>query len=161
MSLGGALAAIRPDEWNLPLLIHVLGAMILVGGIVTTATAQFLGWRRPAPNDALSLARVASRALLFVAIPGWIVMRIGAEWIASEEGLEGERLPDWVDVGYVTADLGGGLLLVATLLAWFASWRLGRSGAASAWPTRISSVLVTVALVGYLVAVWAMTSKPS
>ena len=26
------LAAIRPDDWNFPLLLHVLGAMLLVGG---------------------------------------------------------------------------------------------------------------------------------
>ena len=29
------LAAIRPDSWNFPLLLHVLGAMILVGGTLT------------------------------------------------------------------------------------------------------------------------------
>ena len=26
------LASIRPDSWNFPLFLHVLGAMILVGG---------------------------------------------------------------------------------------------------------------------------------
>ena len=26
------LAAIRPDSWNLPLFLHVLGAMVLAGG---------------------------------------------------------------------------------------------------------------------------------
>ena len=25
------LAAIRPDDWNIPLFVHVLGAMVLVG----------------------------------------------------------------------------------------------------------------------------------
>jgi hypothetical protein len=25
------LAAVRPDSWNFPLFVHVLGAMILVG----------------------------------------------------------------------------------------------------------------------------------
>ena len=28
------LASIRPDSWNLPLFVHVLGAMILVGGLL-------------------------------------------------------------------------------------------------------------------------------
>jgi hypothetical protein len=28
------LAAVRPDDWNLPLFLHVLGAMTLVGGVV-------------------------------------------------------------------------------------------------------------------------------
>ena len=31
------LAAPRPDSWNFPLFVHVLGAMILVGGLVTAA----------------------------------------------------------------------------------------------------------------------------
>ena len=33
------LAAIRPDSWNFPLFVHVLGAMILVGGLLTGASA--------------------------------------------------------------------------------------------------------------------------
>jgi hypothetical protein len=27
------LAVVRPDSWNFPLFLHVLGAMILVGGL--------------------------------------------------------------------------------------------------------------------------------
>jgi hypothetical protein len=160
MSFGGVLAAIRPDEWNLALFVHVLGATLLVGGITTTASVQFLAWRRPDPADAVPLARLAFRALLFVAIPGWIVMRVGAQWIASEEGLDGDQVPSWVDIGYVTAEPGGALLLVATVLAGFGVRRLGR-GAAASRLTRVSTVFVTVVLVGYLVAVWAMTAKPT
>ena len=33
------LAAIRPDEWNLPLFVHVLGAIVLVGGVMAGAGA--------------------------------------------------------------------------------------------------------------------------
>ena len=33
------LALSRPTEWNLPLFVHVLGAMILVGGLLTGASA--------------------------------------------------------------------------------------------------------------------------
>jgi uncharacterized membrane protein len=40
------LAAIRPDSWNFPLLLHVFGAMVLVGGLVTAVTALILGSRR-------------------------------------------------------------------------------------------------------------------
>ena len=29
------LAVSRPTEWNFPLFVHVLGAMILVGGLLT------------------------------------------------------------------------------------------------------------------------------
>ena len=36
------LAAVRPDSWNLPLFVHVLGAMVLVGA-ATTAVVTSLG----------------------------------------------------------------------------------------------------------------------
>ena len=48
------LAVIRPDDWNLPLLLHVLGAMLLVGGLTTAVAAFWLGWRR----DAKTLSRL-------------------------------------------------------------------------------------------------------
>ena len=32
------LAVSRPTEWNFPLFVHVLGAMILVGGLLTGAS---------------------------------------------------------------------------------------------------------------------------
>ena len=31
----GTLAAIRPDSWNFPLLLHILGAAVLVGAVLT------------------------------------------------------------------------------------------------------------------------------
>ena len=31
------LASIRPDSWNFPLFLHVLGAMVLVGGLLAGA----------------------------------------------------------------------------------------------------------------------------
>ena len=154
------LAAVRPDDWIVPLFVHVFGAMLLVGGVATAFAAQAAGWRRQEPDDARRFARLAFWALLVVAIPGWIVMRIGAQWIASEEGLDGDQVPNWVDIGYVTAEPGGALLLAATILAGFGVRRLGR-GASASRLTRVSTVLVGVALVGYLIAVWAMTAKPS
>ena len=34
------LASIRPDSWNFPLFLHVLGAMVLVGAVTAAAVAQ-------------------------------------------------------------------------------------------------------------------------
>jgi hypothetical protein len=158
--MSATLALVRPDEWNVPLLIHVLGAMILVGGIATAAAAQAFAWRRTNPADGASLARTSFWALLIVAIPGWIVMRVGAEWIASEQGFDEGDVPTWVDVGFVTAEPGGVLLLVATALTGLGARRLARSGAETSGLVRASTVLMTVVLVAYLVAVWAMTAKP-
>lgn len=147
------LAAIRPDSWNFPVLLHLLGASVLIGGLVVAVTAQFLGWRRP--DDAAAFGRVAFRALLFVAFPAWWVMRVGAQWIYSREGLdELDPEPDWVGVGFVTADFGGLLLLVSIVLAGLAARGQRRVLG------RIATVLAAIVLVAYLVATWAMTAKP-
>jgi hypothetical protein len=147
------LAAIRPDSWNLPLLLHVFGAMVLVGGLVVAVAAQFLAWRRR--DDAAAFGRVAFRALLFVAFPAWWVMRVGGQWIYSKEGLdELDPEPGWVGIGFVTADFGGLLLLVSIILA-----GLGLRGQRSVLG-RIATVLAAIVLVAYLVAMWAMTAKP-
>jgi hypothetical protein len=95
------LAAIRPDDWNFPLFVHVLGAMILVGGLVTSASA--LGFAR---GDA-RLLRLGYWSLLAVSLPGWIIMRIGAEWIYSKGWDEVPEDPGWLEVGAVIGDLGG------------------------------------------------------
>lgn len=159
--MSAILAAVRPDDWNFPLFVHVLGAMLLVGGVVTAVAAQVAGWRRQEPDGARGFARLAFWALLVLAIPGWIVMRVGAEWIASEEGWTGDDVPTWVDVGYVTAEPGGVLLLVATVLAGLGARRLARTRAPASGLVRASTVLVAITLVLYLVAIWAMTAKPT
>ena len=147
------LAAIRPDDWNFPLLVHVLGAALLVGGLTTAATALILGWRRQRNADATGYGRFAFRSLLFVAFPAGWFMRIGAEWIYRREGWDDvESEPDWLGIGYVTADLGGLLLLVSIILA---------AAGETSTLLRVSTVLVTVALVAYVLAVWAMAGKPA
>ena len=80
------LAAIRPDDWNFPLLLHVLGASILLGALITAATAQLLAWKRRSPADVLPYARLSFRTLLFVAIPAWFLMWLGGEWDGLPEG---------------------------------------------------------------------------
>jgi hypothetical protein len=155
------LAAIRPDDWNFPLLVHVLGAVLLIGGLFTAVVAQFLGWRRQRSADAVAYARTAFRALLFVAFPAWWIMRIGAEWIYSREGWDDVTSePDWLGIGYITAEGGGILLLVSIILAGIGARRLARSGGEASTLLRVATVLVTIALVGYVVAVWAMAGKP-
>ena len=74
------LAAIRPDSWNFPLFVHVFGAMILVGGLLTGASILTF-----ARGDARFL-RLGYWTLVLVALPGYLVMRSGAEWIFTREG---------------------------------------------------------------------------
>lgn len=156
------LAAIRPDSWNYALFLHVLGASILIGALVTAGTAQVLSWRRADRSDSPAFARLAFRTLLFVGIPAWFAMRIGAEWIYSKEGwADLPNEPDWLGVGYITADLGGILLLISVVLAGFGARRLARADGGSTILARSAGVIALVVLALYLVALWAMTAKPS
>jgi hypothetical protein len=150
------LAAIRPDDWNFPLLLHVFGAMILVGGLLTAATALLLGWRR----DSAWYSRRGFWALLLIAFPAWWVMRVGAEWIYSKENFEEGDEPAWLGVGYITADLGGLLLLIAIIVTGIGVRRLRGPDAGSSVLPKIGAILATASLLVYTVAVWAMTAKP-
>jgi hypothetical protein len=150
------LAAIRPDDWNFPLLIHVFGAMLLVGGLVTAVTALLLGWRR----DSAFYSRLGFWSLLAVALPSWFIMRIGGEWIYSKENFEEGNEPGWVGVGYVTADLGGLLLLIAIIVTGIGVRRLRRADRETSVLARIGGVLAALLLLAYTIAMWAMTAKP-
>jgi hypothetical protein len=154
------LAVTRPTDWDFPLFLHVLGAMILVGGLLTAVGMQVFAWGRREPGELLGYSRGAFWSLLTVALPGWIVMRVGAEWIYSKEGWSGDNDPTWLGVGYIVADGGFVVLLVSILLAGLGVRRLKRPGATSDVLGRIATPLATIALIAYLIAVWAMTAKP-
>ena len=155
------LAATRPTEWDFPLFLHVLGAMILVGGLVAAVGLQASAWMRREAGDLVAYSRGGFWALLTVALPGWVIMRVGAQWIYSKEGWSGDNDPDWLGIGYLAADAGLVVLLVTILLAGLGVRRLRRPGATANVLGRIATPLATILLVLYLVAVWAMTAKPS
>ena len=91
----------------LPLFLHVLGAMVLVGAMLAVLVVTFAAWRRP---EVAALRRAALWTLLVVALPAWVVMRIGAQWIHTKEfGSSGGGDPTWVDIGFAVADLGPAL----------------------------------------------------
>ena len=152
--------AIRPDEWNFPLFVHILGAMVLVGGLVTCVVAMSVAQRSAGGRD-VRLQRVAWLSLLAVALPGYIVMRVGAEWIYSKEGWGsgGADDPAWIGVGYITADGGAVVLLAALICGWIGVRRMRDGGGAGL--LRAVNILAVVALAAYVVAIWAMGGKPS
>jgi len=147
------LAAIRPDEWNLPLLLHVTGAMVLVGALATVLATLVVSRR----GDTAALTRLGYRTLLFAGLPAFVLMRGTAEWIRSEEDAPDDSA--WIGIGYMTSDAGLLILVAATVLAGVGARRLTRGTDASGL-SRVASVLLGIALVGYAVAVWAMTTKP-
>jgi hypothetical protein len=147
------LATVRPDSWNFPLLVHVLGAMVLVGGLLTSAS--LLAFAR---GEARFL-RLGYWSLLAVSLPGWVLMRIGAGWIASKEGWDDVKDdPTWLGIGFLVADLGGLILLVSLIAGGVGVYRL-RQGKGFGL-LKVTLVLSLVLLAAYLVAVWAMSGKP-
>jgi hypothetical protein len=148
------LAVVRPDAWNLPLLVHVAGAMLLVGFVTVAVTSFVRAVRGGEPAGTAVLTRVGFRALVLGAIPAYIVMRGGAEWIASKEGVAD---PTWIGIGYSVSD-GGLLVLLITAVVARRATRRTRDGAAA---SRVAPALAAFLLVAFTVAVWAMTAKPS
>jgi hypothetical protein len=88
-------------------------------------------------------------------LPAYIAMFVSGEWITSKEGLGGEDDPAWFVIGIVGGDLTGLLIAVSIVLAGIASWKSNaRLGPAA-------GVLSAFVLVACVVAVWAMTAKPT
>ncbi len=151
------LAAIRPDDVNLALFVHVLGAMLLVGTLLAVGVATAIGWRRS--DDAAGLTRFSLRTLLLGVLPAYIVMRVGAQWTEAEQDYPDGFDPAWLGIGYITADAGALLIVVSIVLSVLGLRRLQRgSGVRFGRAVGLINILL---LVAYLVAVWAMTAKPS
>ena len=141
----------RPDSWNFPLLLHVAGAAVLFGAVAAAAVSTLAADRVAEPEF---MRRLAFRSLLIVGLPAYIVMRVGAEWLYSKGFDELDDDPAWLGIGYIVADVGLLVFLIALVLAGIASWK-GKSGLA-----RAAGVLSILLLVAMIVAVWAMGAKP-
>ena len=149
----GVIATIRPDSWNFPLFVHVLGAMILVGGLLTGASILTF-----ARGDVRFL-RLGYWTLLAVALPGYVVMRIGAQWIYSKEHLDDAPSdPTWIGIGFIVADLGALLVLIALIVGGIGVRRLDSGGGQGL--LKAAMVIAWLVLAAALVAVWAMAGKP-
>lgn len=150
-------AAVRPDSWNFPLFLHVLGATTLVG-LLAVAVAVLIAAAR-AGDDRAAAVRLAFRTLLIGAIPAYLVMRIGAEWIADKEHLT-DSDASWIGIGYSVADGGLLILIILNVLAGLAYRRARRGGQPVAllrWTTGLTLLLI----LAYGVALWAMATKPA
>jgi hypothetical protein len=151
-----ALAAIRPDDWNLPLFVHLLAAFTLIGALVLAASLLFAVRR----DGSVELTRLGFRSLLIVALPALIVTRLAAQWIASEEGLEDADLT-WIDIGYLSTDAGFLVLVGATVAAGVAVRRASRQAGAGAGGSALAAWLVTLLIIVYAVMIWIMATKPA
>ena len=132
-----------------PLFVHVLGATLLFGALFAVTTLGFAS-NRIAEHGSL-LRGLAFTIMLAGVWPSYILMRVGAQWVLSHEGLD-ENTPGWVDVGFLVSDVGIVVLLVLTLLGWLGL----RRPRVSMWFAGLAAIY----LVALGVAVFAMSAKP-
>jgi hypothetical protein len=150
------LAFTRPDSWDLPLFVHILGAMVLVGALILSTVSLIAAWR----SGSAALTKLGFMSLFYGALPGYIVMRAGAQWIAHKEGLEDSDV-SWIGIGFGVSDIGFLLLVISLVIGGVAVRRINRGeGGAPRISARIATGLVSLFLLACLVAVWAMTTKP-
>ena len=149
-----ALAYVR-SAGELPLFIHVLGALMLLGTLTLASVLLVSAWRR----GSVASLRLGLRVFVFGVIPAWIVMRVAAEWVASDLGYTDLDLK-WLDVGYIAGDAGLLLLLVGGISAWLALRRADGSDGTPATTAKVAAVALCLMLAVNVVALWAMTTKP-
>jgi hypothetical protein len=153
-------ADLRPREVDFPLFLHVLGAMLLVGTLLAVATAIVAGRQRADQVDEAALTRFGLWTLLLGVLPSFVLMRLAAVWTESRADLP-EEVEDatWLDIGYLTADGGEVLVLVAAALS-IVGLRRMRRGVGGAGLGRAVGIIAVLLLAAYVVAVWAMSAKP-
>ena len=122
------LAAIRPDDQSFALLLHLVGATVVFGALLASATSLLLA------RGEIRLLRLGYFSLLLVGLPGLILMRLAGEWLYRLQSWN--KLPSqierahWLQIGFVVADWGGLLFLVALVLGGIGVHRLrnGKGG---------------------------------
>jgi hypothetical protein len=141
------LAILRPDSWNFPLFLHVLGAAVVTGAtaaaFIGAVAARRLPWLRV----------FVARTLLLAVVPSWLLMRIAGQWLDSKEDIPGD--PGWLGVGFIVGDAGLILLILATIFSAVSVRRPQQQ-----WPLRTVAVIAGIYFVALLVAMFAMTGKP-
>jgi hypothetical protein len=151
-------AAIRPDDQSFALLLHLVGATVTFGALLTSATSIAL-----ARGDT-RLLRLGYFSLLLVGLPGLILLRVAGGWLYSLQNWD--DLPDqfdeptWLGIGFIVADWGGLLFLLALGLGGLGIYRL-RNGKGGAGLLNATMVIALILIAAYVVAVWAMTGKPN
>jgi len=138
------LALVRPDSWNFPLFLHVLGAAVLFGALGATV---IIATRAPA------LRRLLVRTIAFLVLPAWVLMRFAGQWLDSRDDLPG--YPSWLGVCFLVGDAGFLLLVITALIAC-----RGLRHPERRWPVRAVAAISGLYLIAVFIAMWAMTTKP-
>lgn len=151
------LADARGGAIDLPLFFHVAGAMALVASLVVGLYAIKIARER---GDQPA-AEFAFNVLLRATLPAYIVMRVMGQIVLSKEHLE-DNPPSWAGAGFGISDLGLLLLVIGLVLTGLMARRTRRGqSVARALPLTAAGGVAGVLIVAYLVAIWAMTTKPT
>jgi hypothetical protein len=150
------LAIVRPDSWNLPLLLHVLGAMVFTALLAALAVILVVSLR--GGSDRREALMLSFRLFSVGIVPSYLLMRIGAEWIFSEENADDDAA--WIGIGYIATDAGLLVLIVIGVLLGISTRRLKKDREPGRL-ARPAMVLTMLLIATYAVALWAMTTKPA
>ena len=141
------IAILQEGRAELPLFLHVLGAVAVAGATAAAFVAALSSQRRQ------WLKPILWRVMLVAVLPAWLLMRVAGQWTESKEDIPGD--PGWLGVGFLVGDAGLILLLAATILSWVGTRRPER-----AWPAKAVAAIVGLYLIALFVAMFAMTGKP-
>jgi hypothetical protein len=137
--------------------IHVAGAMALVATL-TLAVFALINAHRKGDEAAV---RFAYRVLVRGVLPAYVVMRVGAQLVLSYEHLDKAKAA-WLTIGFITSDAGALLLLITIAISGRRLKRTkGGESSTHATALRAATVLCGVLIAAYVVAIWAMTTKPA
>jgi hypothetical protein len=130
--------------------------MLLVGSLVLTGTVLAGVWR----DGSAERTRLAFRTLLIAVIPSWLFTRVFAQILADKPDYKPFEDSAWIGIGYMTTEFGLLLLIGATVAAGVGSRRALREGGAVGTSGKVAASLVWILTLLYVVAIWAMTTKP-
>jgi hypothetical protein len=150
------LAALRPDDVDFPLFMHVLGAMVLVGTLLLAGVVLAGAWRE---GDAAQ-TRTAYKVLLIGALPAWLVTRVFAQILLDKPIYEAAEESTWVEIGFISTEPALLLLVGAVVAAGVGSRKALRENVAVGTSGRVAAGLTWLLVAIYVVTIWAMTAKP-
>jgi hypothetical protein len=150
------IAALRPDDVDFVLFMHVLGAMVLVGSLLLAGVVLAGAWR----DGAAVPVRTAYKVLLIGALPAWLVTRVFAQIVLDKPYYKPFEEQAWVEIGFISTEPMLLFLIGAIVAAGVGSRKALRENVAVGSSLRVATVLTWLLVVVYLVTVWAMTTKP-
>jgi hypothetical protein len=150
------LAAIRPDDLDFALFMHVLGAMVLVGTLVLAGTILTSSRR----DGSAALTRLGYKVLLIGVLPAWLVTRVFAQILLDKSYYEPFEEQAWVEIGFISTEPVLLLLIGAIVAAGVGSRKALREGGPVGTSGRVAVSITWLLVVIYVVTIWAMTAKP-